>query len=161
MDVKMVGLLLVGLLLLGCTTQTPPSTTATPQGTATVAATVDENVPPLPPDNTLESTATPNAETATPPGTVPTKEFTVTAKTWEFQPSTITVKQGDRVKLKITSVDVNHGFNLPEFNVKANLQPNQEATVEFTASKKGTFNFFCDVFCGEGHQNMKGQLTVE
>lgn len=89
------------------------------------------------------------------------KEFTVTAKSWAFDPEVITVKQGDKVRLKIKSIDVTHGFALPDFNVKIDLVPNKEETVEFTADKKGEFTFFCSVMCGEGHRDMNGKLVVE
>lgn len=91
----------------------------------------------------------------------PIKEFIVTAKSWAFDPAVITVKQGDKVRLKINSVDVTHGFALPDFDVKVDLVPNKEETVEFTADKKGEFTFFCSVMCGEGHRDMKGKLIVE
>lgn len=89
------------------------------------------------------------------------KEFTMTAEKWIFTPSLITVKQGDKVKLTIKSVDVTHGFALPDFGVKVDLVPDKEETVEFTADKKGEFTFFCSVMCGEGHMDMKGKLVVE
>jgi len=73
----------------------------------------------------------------------------------------ITVKQGDKVKLNVKSIDVTHGFAIPEFNVKVDLLPNKEETIEFVADKKGEFTFFCSVICGEGHKNMKGKLVVE
>ncbi len=89
------------------------------------------------------------------------KEFTLTAKNWAFDPPLITVKQGDKVKLNVKSIDVTHGFAIPEFNVKVDLLPNKEETIEFVADKKGEFTFFCSVICGEGHKNMKGKLVVE
>jgi len=89
------------------------------------------------------------------------KEFTMTAKQWAFNPSVITVKQGDKVKITIKSLDVTHGFALPDFNVKVDLTPGVEQTVEFTADKKGEFTFFCSVLCGQGHREMKGKLIVE
>jgi len=91
----------------------------------------------------------------------PVKEFSMTAKKFEFDPPTITVKQGDKVRLKVKSIDVEHGFSLPDFDIKVNLAPNKEEIIEFTADKKGTFTFFCSVFCGEGHRSMKGSLIVE
>ena len=91
----------------------------------------------------------------------PVKEFSMIAKKWQFDPSTINVKQGDKVRLKIKSIDVTHGFSLLDFNVNENLEPGKEITVEFVADKKGEFSFFCSVFCGEGHSGMKGKLIVE
>lgn len=89
------------------------------------------------------------------------KSFTMTAKQWEFVPSTITVNEGDIVNLSITSTDVAHGFSLRQFGVSADLQPGKTVQVEFVADKKGTFSFICNVFCGSGHGSMKGSLVVE
>ncbi len=88
------------------------------------------------------------------------KEFVMTAKQWEFVPETIKVNQGDKIKLKITSTDVAHGFSLNEFGINEILEPGKTVEVEFIADKRGTFNFFCSVICGEGHGNMNGKLIV-
>ncbi len=96
---------------------------------------------------------------ATPSASV--KSFTITAKNWEFSPSTITVKKGDTVRLAIKSVDVAHGFFLTAFNINKNLQPGQTTNVEFVADKTGSFSFKCNVLCGAGHGSMKGTLVVE
>ena len=90
-----------------------------------------------------------------------TKEFDLIAKKWSFEPNTITVNQGDTVKLTIKSLDVDHGFFLREFNVNQPLEPGQTTTVEFLADKTGTFTFSCNVFCGQGHGTMKGKLIVK
>jgi cytochrome c oxidase subunit 2 len=89
-----------------------------------------------------------------------TKYFAMTAKNWEFEPSTITVNKGDLVKINIKSIDVDHGIRLSEFNVNEKLEPNKEVNIEFIADQTGEFTFSCNVFCGEGHSNMKGTLIV-
>ena len=91
----------------------------------------------------------------------PVKEFTMTAKQFQFDPSVITVKQGDKVRIKITSLDVPHGFALPDFNINQNLEPKKEVIVDFIADKKGEFPFHCSVICGQGHKEMTGKLVVE
>ena len=91
----------------------------------------------------------------------PVKEFTMTAKQWAFDPEVITVKKGDNVKIKVKSIDVSHGFALPDFGFDQKLEPGKEIVVEFIASKKGEFTFFCSVLCGQGHKDMKGKLVVE
>lgn len=88
------------------------------------------------------------------------KEFSMTAKQWEFNPSTITVNNGDTVRLHITSIDINHGFALPSFGVSEQLTSGNTVNIEFVADSAGTFTFFCNVVCGAGHSNMKGQLVV-
>jgi len=86
--------------------------------------------------------------------------ISVKAKTFEFAPSTITVKKGVPVVLELTSEDRVHGFNLPDFKVRAEVKPDGTSRVRFTPDKAGSFTFVCDVYCGEGHEDMSGTLVV-
>ena len=70
------------------------------------------------------------------------------------------MNKGDTVKLKLKSIDVAHGFLLPDFGINKRLDPGQEVEVTFTADKAGSFAFFCNVPCGPGHGGMKGTLVV-
>ncbi|HET7750246.1 MAG TPA: cupredoxin domain-containing protein [Terriglobales bacterium] len=100
----------------------------------------------------------------------------VTAKKYEFIPSTIRVKQGANVQLKITATDHAHGFQISEApqgsKEKAGLvfsspqkchkiEKGETATLEFVAQTAGTYPFKCCVHCGLHHGAMKGQLVVE
>jgi cytochrome c oxidase subunit 2 len=89
------------------------------------------------------------------------KEFTMTAKKFDFTPSTITVSEGDKVKLTIIAQDVPHGFAIDELGIKQDITVGTPTTIEFIASKMGTFRFYCSLFCGSGHREMQGQLVVE
>lgn len=89
------------------------------------------------------------------------KEFDLIAKQWEFIPPVITVNKGDNVVLNIKSTDVAHGFKISEFNVDQKLIPGKTEVVKFIADKKGEFSFFCNVYCGADHADMKGKLIVE
>ena len=88
------------------------------------------------------------------------KEIEITAKNWEFDPSVITVNKGDKVRLRVKSLDVAHGISIPDFVVNLKVNSGEEATAEFVAGKTGTFDFRCNVYCGEGHGDMKGTLVV-
>jgi len=99
--------------------------------------------------------------TTTTQGAVGVKEFEVVARQFSFEPSVIEVKKGDKVRLKITSVDVTHGFAINEFNVNERLEPGKTVIVEFVADKTGTFSFYCSIFCGTGHSGMRGELVVK
>lgn len=90
-----------------------------------------------------------------------TKIIKMTAKQFSFEPSKITLKKGDRVRLEITSIDTDHSFVLQEFGIHIPLFPNKTVFVDFDADKVGTFKFYCSVICGEGHSDMNGQLIVE
>ena len=89
------------------------------------------------------------------------KEFKITAKQFEFTPSTIDVNKGDKVRLVVTSVDVPHGLAIPEYGINQRLEPGQPVTIEFTADKVGTFTAYCSVVCGSGHKSMKVQIIVK
>ena len=89
------------------------------------------------------------------------KEFKITAKQFEFSPSTIEVSKGDKVRLIVTSMDVPHGIAIREYGINKQLNPGEPVTIEFTADKAGTFTAYCTVFCGSGHSNMKGKLIVK
>ena len=89
------------------------------------------------------------------------KEFDLIARKWDFEPSTLTVNEGDTVLLHIQSIDVAHGFGLSAFSVSEYLTPGQTVDVEFVADKVGTFTYQCIIYCGSGHGNMEGQFIVE
>lgn len=84
----------------------------------------------------------------------------ITAKKFEFTPSAITVKKGIPVILQLSSEDRTHGFSSPGLNLRADIAPGKPSEVKFTPEKAGEFNFFCDVFCGSGHDSMEGKITV-
>ena len=52
------------------------------------------------------------------------------------------------------------GFNLPDFGVRADIVPGKTTRLRLVPDKLGTFIFLCDVFCGSGHEEMNGKLTV-
>ena len=84
----------------------------------------------------------------------------VTAKKFEYAPSQITLKKGVPVVLEFTSLDRLHGFNCPALGVRADIDPGKVTKVQVTPLKVGTFEFFCDNFCGSGHSNMRGKFVV-
>jgi heme/copper-type cytochrome/quinol oxidase subunit 2 len=102
----------------------------------------------------------------------------VTAKKYEFNPSPIHVKQGTRVRLKITATDHAHGFRIRHWPDDAPAEGNpglvfsspldcqkiekgQTETIEFVAQTPGTYSFRCCTRCGLHHRGMEGQLIVE
>jgi cytochrome c oxidase subunit II len=88
------------------------------------------------------------------------REIHITAKKFDFTPDTITLKKGEPVLLVVTSQDRKHGFNLRAFGVRADVNPGESARIRFTPNKTGKFTFSCDVFCGEGHEDMTGTVIV-
>ena len=89
------------------------------------------------------------------------KTVDITASRFQFDPATITVAQGDRVRLRLRSTDRPHAFAIKAFRVKALIPRTGEAvTVEFVADRVGSFDFTCAEYCGTGHAGMKGRVVV-
>ena len=85
----------------------------------------------------------------------------VLASRFKFEPSIITVTQGDRIRLRLRSADRDHHFAIKAFRVKTLIPKTGEAvTVDFVADRAGTFEFTCAEYCGTGHSGMKGRLVV-
>ena len=84
----------------------------------------------------------------------------ISASTFEYKPSEFTVKKGVPVTLELVSGDRHHGFKLPAFRLRADIRPGVVEKVRFVPEQAGKFTFFCDVFCGDGHEDMSGTLTV-
>jgi len=72
------------------------------------------------------------------------------------------VPAGDQVKLRIRNVDtVMHGFAIPELEVDAGeIQAGHSQTVAFTPEKPGKYDFYCTIWCGENHLQMRGVLEI-
>jgi len=85
----------------------------------------------------------------------------ITVKRFEYNPAQVTLRKGETVVLELTSLDRQHGFKLPAFGIRADVDPGETMRVTVTPDKAGTFAFLCDVFCGDGHDDMEGQIVVE
>ena len=85
----------------------------------------------------------------------------ITAKKFEYSPNTIKIKKGIPVILELTSLDRLHGFNCPKLGVRTNIEPGKVNRVRILAQKAGVYEFHCDIFCGDGHEDMYGKIIVE
>ena len=88
------------------------------------------------------------------------KVIKIVSKRFDYAPSHLTLKKGVPVVLELSTRDVFMGFNLPDFNLRADIVPEKVTRVTFVPDKAGTFTFLCDVFCGTGHEQMQGTITV-
>jgi len=88
------------------------------------------------------------------------KVIRITAKKFNYTPGEVKLKKGVPVILEFRTQDVLMGFNLPDFNVRADMVPGKVTRLRLTPDKTGTFVFLCDVFCGTGHEEMNGKLVV-
>ena len=85
----------------------------------------------------------------------------IKAHKFTYEPDEIVLKLNEPAILEFTTADVVMGFNAPDFKVRATIIPGQTARVRIVPDKTGTFVFHCDVFCGDGHEDMDGTIRVE
>jgi cytochrome c oxidase subunit II len=97
-------------------------------------------------------------------------EVQITAKKWlwqfEYPDSTRTVNElhvpvNKPVKFIMTSEDVIHDFFVPDMRVKHDIIPGRYTEVWFTPTVLGKHRFTCAEYCGKGHSDMNGFLTVD
>jgi len=78
-------------------------------------------------------------------------EVTTTIRGFQYNPDTITLKEGSKVRLTVKNKDnVLHAFNLKQFGITGSIQPGSTKTVEFTATKtNGQAVYTCSQQHGE------------
>lgn len=89
------------------------------------------------------------------------REFTIRESNFKLNPSTITVNEGDTVKITVINDGGSHNLFIEEYNERTDVVSSGNTRVlEFVADKTGTFNMWCEV---SGHRSlgMEGTLVVE
>lgn len=96
-------------------------------------------------------------------------EITVVGKQWMWKVqhpegvreiNELHVPLGINVRLTMGSEDVVHDFAIPAFRTKMDVVPGKFTTMWFKATQLGTYQIFCDQYCGTKHSGMIGQVTV-
>ncbi len=88
------------------------------------------------------------------------RHIRVSASQWRYSPDRIPLRAGEHVVLELVSEDRLHGFNLPVLGLRTDVKPAVVTELELVAPRAGEWPFHCDVFCGEGHEEMSGVLVV-
>ena len=89
------------------------------------------------------------------------REIEVVARRFAFEPARIEVAVGERVRLRVVSADGVHGLEIKKFKVKKEIpRGTTPVIIDFTASEAGEFPILCSEYCGDGHEDMQGQLVV-
>jgi cytochrome c oxidase subunit 2 len=89
-------------------------------------------------------------------------ELNIDSFNWGFDQDPVKIKKGDTVRLTLSASSGRHGIAIPNYDVSTPpVIEGETHVVEFVASEAGTFDYFCNVPCGQGHMNMRGQIVVE
>lgn len=87
-------------------------------------------------------------------------ELVVLASTFNFNPGTVKVPYGAKVKIIGTSKDVIHGFEVAGTNINMMLEPGYISEFTTTFNKTGEYLVVCNEYCGTGHQLMSAKIEV-
>src|SRR5689334_22507446 len=84
----------------------------------------------------------------------------IRTRKFEYLPAEVTLKVGVPVVIELEAEDITMGFNLPDFKLRSDVVPGKLTRLPFTPDRIGTFDYYCDVFCGDGHEDMSGKMRV-
>ena len=91
----------------------------------------------------------------------PINEINIVARQFSYSPNNIIVEEGTKLIIHFTTEDVTHGFEIPELGVfNIQIPKGEVTTIEFIAETIGQFYYYCTVFCGTGHSDHIGTLTI-
>ena len=85
----------------------------------------------------------------------------VIAQKFKYTPNEIILKKGQASVLEFTALDFVHGFHIPDLKIRSDLMPGRVTRVELKIEKEGIYEFLCDNFCGDGHEEMAGKIVVK
>jgi plastocyanin len=116
---------------------------------------------------TAPSVAAPVAVQAQAPVSQAASEIKVTATDLKFTPATIQAKVGQPVKIVLENKGaMEHDISFPTVkadkpgaSLKVVAKPGQTATLEFTPTAAGSFEYFCSI-PGHRESGMKGTISV-
>ena len=81
---------------------------------------------------------------------------------WTVAPATVTA--GQRVEIRVTGADVNHGFGVYDTNdrliTQTQAMPGYTNVIRHTFTAPGRYRILCLEYCGLGHHTMFAELDV-
>jgi len=102
----------------------------------------------------------------------------MTAANYEFTPSSVHVKVGEAIEIRVTADDKEHGIRIktlaqgsakddePGLKITSGsdcvkFKKHDTGTIAFTARVPGKYEFVCCKLCGFDHGKMKGEIIVD
>ncbi len=84
----------------------------------------------------------------------------VVAQKFRYTPREIMAKPGEALLLEVRSLDFVHGLSIPDLKLRADLPPGRVTQLRVKFDKAGRYDFLCDNFCGNEHEEMGGQFVI-
>jgi heme/copper-type cytochrome/quinol oxidase subunit 2 len=89
------------------------------------------------------------------------KEIHIFSEQYMFSPMYIRLKKGRKIRLVLTTNDVQHGIFLPDLKINLSAYPGKPAETVIIPDKKGEFTVVCSLYCGVDHNKMMMTFAVE
>jgi cytochrome c oxidase subunit II len=87
-----------------------------------------------------------------------------TGNQWAWKISAPPIAVGQRVEIRVTAADVNHGFGVYDGKnrliTQTQAMPGYTNVIRHTFTEVGTYRILCLEYCGLGHHTMFGELVV-
>lgn len=78
-----------------------------------------------------------------------------------WMPDTLKAHVGEPLHLKLTTVDMTHGFVVGKMDMEpVIIRPGEVAEVTLLFDEPGTYTYYCTSFCGLAHWRMRGTIEV-
>jgi hypothetical protein len=87
------------------------------------------------------------------------RKINVYAEQWKFTPNVIKIKQGERIKLVLRTLDDTHSFRVKKLGINVKIFPGKKTEVEIEGKEKGKYRI--DSPGGDRAFKMKGYIIVE
>ena len=99
---------------------------------------------------------------ATSENSSPAAEITVTGTEYSFNPASIIVKKGEKVKLTFVNAGSTiHSLVIDGLDVKTKMiSPGKSETIEFVAESDSNLTFYCGV-ANHREMGMEGEIIIE
>ncbi len=88
------------------------------------------------------------------------QRVTIVAERYQFIPSTVDLRAGQPVVLRLKSGDGAYGVAIPELGLKAFIPKGRDTTLSFTPRRAGDLTLRCTAPATQSCLNMRGTLRV-
>jgi cytochrome c oxidase subunit 2 len=78
-----------------------------------------------------------------------------------FQPSTVSLRRGEPVRILLSTADDAHCFAVDAFRLEKRIAPGRETAFDFTPDRSGTFPFCCCLETGRAAVIERGHLQIQ
>ncbi len=87
----------------------------------------------------------------------------VIAQRFGYVPNVLRLKKGTKYRFLMMAIDVNHGASIQSGSAGHIMRRPARVLTEtvMTFTETGQFMMYCTVFCGVGHDQMRGKIIVE